>query len=75
MTNLMSYSQFHSNCLVLNDLKKILGTNKGLKITLENTNLSGRRAAKMTIARNKAKTRDIVEQCWKNKGNSRTEYF
>ena len=70
----MSYSQFHSK-VVLNDLKEILGTNKGLKITLENTNLSGRRAAKMTIARNKAKTRDIVAQCWKNKGNSRTEYF
>lgn len=50
-------------------------TTKGLKIISANTNLSGRRAAKMTIARNKAKTRDIVKQSWKDKGNSQTEYF
>ena len=54
---------------------EILGTTKGLKIISANTNLLGRRAAKITVARNKAKTRDIVKQSLKNKGNSQTEYF
>ena len=69
------FSQYYYGFPSLYDLQEILGTTKGLKIISANTNLSGRRAAKMTIARNKAKTRDIVKQYWKNKGNSQTEYF